>query len=80
MIVAILVIAHGGGVHYRGHDVRGNDRPAGALLTSLITGDRTGRRFQNRQGLPRVAAGHAHDVRHGFVSGLDFTLESAFIG
>ena len=79
MVIAVFVVAHGGGVHYRSHDFGGDDGSACALFSGFVAGDRASRGLQNRETLACVATGHAHDIGDGFVRGFDLALETAVI-
>ncbi len=79
MVIAVFVVAHGGGVHYRSHDFGGDDGSACALFAGFVASDRASRGLQNRETLACVTTGHAHDVGDGFVRGFDLAPETAVI-
>ena len=75
MVIAILVVAHGGHVHHGRDHVGRDDRTAPALLARLVTGNGTGRRLEDGEGLARVTASHAHDLGDRLVAGTHLTPE-----
>lgn len=74
MVVAILVVAHGGRVHDGRHDIRCDDGLARAFPARFVPCHRACGRFENRQAFARIATRHAHDFVDGVIVRLDFAL------
>ena len=67
MVVTVFVVAYGGHIHHFRHHVRCDHRAFRAFLAFLVTRERTGRRFKNRQRFARVSSCEPDDLVDGFI-------------
>ena len=80
MVVAMLVIAHGGHVHDTAHDVRGDYRGLACIVRVLAAGDRPCCRFEDGQGFAPVSPAHADDLVAGVIVDGDGAFQPAWTG
>ena len=79
MVVAVLVVAHSGGVHDLRDHIRRDGRTPRAFFAGLVSGDGTCSGFEDRQRLAGVTAGHADDLVDRRIVDFDFAVQSALV-